>query len=214
MTDQDFRKPKRSNGRGLSLLLFGGGLLLVALVGGWLLFGDGSPTTDSPRPQADAGAAPGQLREVVLYFAASSGSYLVGESRSVEGCEDEAGCIAAVVAALAAGPGGEAVRVLPEEADLVALATEGSLVSLDFDADFVAGHPGGTRSELLTVYALADTLAVNFPHLRQVRFLVDGVPLETIKGHVDLRQPIAPDFTLVREASAAGDLSNVPARSE
>jgi hypothetical protein len=92
---------------------------------------------------------------------------------------------------------------------------EGSLVSLDFDAGFISGHPGGTQSELLTVYALANTLATNFPHLRQVRILVAGVPIETIKGHVDLRQPVTPDYSLVKEASApAGDLSRVPARSE
>ena len=56
-------------------------------------------------------------------------------------------------------------------------------------------------SELLSVYSVVDTLAVNFPYLRQVRFLVEGQPVATLKGHVDLRQPLAPDFNLTRSAA-------------
>jgi hypothetical protein len=77
-------------------------------------------------------------------------------------------------------------------------------VNVDFSQELISAHPGGTQSELLTIYGLADTLAVNFPHLRQMRVLVDGVPVATLKGHVDLRQPISPDFSLVEEGMAPG----------
>jgi hypothetical protein len=30
---------------------------------------------------------------------------------------------------------------------------------------------------------------------------VEGTPVATLKGHVDLRQPINPDFSLVEEGS-------------
>ena len=188
--------------------------LYVLLACIWLLTGcERSPEEQVP-PQADVQRE--QLsRQVLLYFADADGNRLIGEQRLVEGCSDENACVQAVVAALAAGPQDAAAAVLPETVVLNALAMDGSLVALDFNADFINAHPGGTRSELLTIYALADTLAANFPHLRQFNFLVDGVPIETIKGHVDLRQPITPDFSLVQEESAAaGDLSNVPARSE
>jgi len=62
---------------------------------------------------------------------------------------------------------------------------------------------------LLTVYALANTVAVNFPHLRQLRILVEGAAVETLKGHVDLRQPLVPDFSLVL-TPAAGAPSAAP----
>ena len=66
---------------------------------------------------------------------------------------------------------------------------DGSTALVDFSKDLIAGHPGGSVAELLTVYGLADTLAENFPHIRQVRILIDGEPVETIKGHIYLRQP-------------------------
>ena len=63
----------------------------------------------------------------------------------------------------------------------------------------------------MTIYGLADTLAVNFPHLRQMRVLVDGAPIATLKGHVDLRQPIHPDFSLVEEGMApVGGILSLP----
>jgi hypothetical protein len=86
-----------------------------------------------------------------------------------------------------------------------------SLVSVDFSQELIAAHPGGTQSELLTVYGLADTVAVNFPHLRQVQISVEGSPVATLKGHVDLRQPVNPDFSLVQEdLSPAGKMTSMP----
>ena len=46
--------------------------------------------------------------------------------------------------------------------------------------------------------ALADTLASNYPHIRQVRILIEGAEVESLKGHVDLRRPVPADFSLVR----------------
>ena len=71
-------------------------------------------------------------------------------------------------------------------------------MTLDFNARLVNGHPGGSLSELLTVYALVDSVSANFPHLRQVRLLVDGQPRETLKGHIDISQPVAADFSWTR----------------
>jgi hypothetical protein len=58
---------------------------------------------------------------------------------------------------------------------------------------------------LLTVYGVANTLAVNFPHLRQVRFLVAGQDVETLRGHVDLRAPVPADFRYGRPPLRSGD---------
>jgi len=59
-------------------------------------------------------------------------------------------------------------------------------------------------SELLTVQALANTLAANFPHIRQIRILIEGEPVQTLKGHVDLRGPIAAEFSPARSRLDAG----------
>jgi hypothetical protein len=62
----------------------------------------------------------------------------------------------------------------------------------------------------LTAYGLANTLVVNFPHIRQVRLLVEGRPLETLKGHVDLREPLPADFSLARPVAAGETPGRTP----
>jgi hypothetical protein len=115
------------------------------------------------------------------------------------------------VRALVAGSQDGFAAVLPAQVVLNDVSVEGSLVNVDFSQELISAHPGGTQSELLTIYALADTLTVNFPHLRQMRVLVDGAPIETLKGHVDLRQPINPDFSLVEEGMApVGRILSLP----
>ncbi len=141
-------------------------------------------------------------REVVLYFAATDGQTLVAETRTINECQVDEDCLREMVQLLISGPESDLAPILPAQVILRGVTVVDSLVNLDFSQDLIAAHPGGTQSELLTIYGLADTLAVNFPHLRQVQVLVEGAPVATLKGHVDLRQPIRPDFSLVEEGPA------------
>jgi spore germination protein GerM len=138
----------------------------------------------------------------VLYFASADGQALIAESRDIQACPDETSCLLDTVKALLAGPqDADLAAVFPQQVAVNNVQVEDSLVKVDFSRELVSAHPGGTQSEMLTVYALVDTLSVNFPHLRQVEIHVDGVPLETLKGHVDLRRPVVPDFSLVEEGA-------------
>jgi spore germination protein GerM len=65
------------------------------------------------------------------------------------------------------------------------------------------GHPGGSRTELLTVYAIVNAVTANLPAVQRVQILVDGKEVDTIAGHVDIRRPVARDTSLVREGEAA-----------
>lgn len=142
-----------------------------------------------------------QSRTVTLYFAAPDGTGLVAEAREIADCPIEEDCLKATVQALLDGPAGSLAPVFPPQAKLRGLNFTGTELQVDFSQSLVDAHPGGSWGELLTIYALADTVAVNFPHLRQIRLLVEGAAVDTLKGHVDLRQPIGPDFTLVLKAA-------------
>jgi spore germination protein GerM len=151
-------------------------------------------------------------RDVVLYFASADGQTLVAETRTINECQRDEDCLRDTVEALISGPQDGLVPILPEQVVLRGLTVVDSLVNIDFSQELVDAHPGGTQSELLTIYGLADTLVVNFPHLRQVQVLVEGAPVATLKGHVDLRQPINPDFSLVEEGLApTGKIISLPA---
>lgn len=154
---------------------------------------------------------PSAAREVILYFSSADGQTLLAEPRQIAGCELDEDCLTSTVQALIDGPSGDMVPILPSRTTLLGLAVEGSLVQVDFSRELIDAHPGGTQSELLTVYGLADTLTANFPHLRQVQILVEGSPVTTLKGHVDLRRPVYPDFSFVEEGAAPiGRMDSLP----
>jgi len=186
-------KGKSWRGR-LVLLAF----LLILLTFGLLIARKYLSTPPSGPAPATAVSEPKQLREVVLYFGSPDGSFLVAEVRQVEDCLAEADCLRATVQSLVDGPVTDLVAVLPSHAQIRGVNASDGVATVDFSRDLVSGHPGGSVSELLTVYSLVDTLAENFPHLRQVRILVEGQPVETLKGHVDLREPVKADFSFTR----------------
>lgn len=179
----------------LLLLVF----LVVLLVFGALVLrmcrqAPSPPETEAPAVQEE----PRQLREVLLYFGAANGEYLASETREIEDCLEEVDCIRSTVQALANGPEADLVPILPAHAVVRGVAVDGGTAAIDFSRDLVTAHPGGSASELLTVYGLANTLAENFPHIRQVRILVEGEAIESLKGHVDLSGPVKADFSFSR----------------
>ncbi|MCK4509413.1 MAG: GerMN domain-containing protein [Desulfuromonadales bacterium] len=202
------RRPLRKR-----LILFGCLVVLVFSVG--LLVGY-FKTREAPRVEPVAMDTSAQLsRDVVLYFASADGQTLVAETRKINECQIDEDCLRDTVEALIAGPESGFAPILSTQVRLLGITVVDSLVTIDFSQEMIAAHPGGTQSELLTIYGLVDTLAVNFPHLRQAQFLVEGAPVSTLKGHVDLRQPINPDFTLVEEGLApVGKMNSLPAGRE
>lgn len=173
---------------------------LVILIAFGLLVGRKYLVSRPPAQPVATVPAPeeGQVREVVLYFGAPEGTHLVPEAREVGDCLEEANCVRETVQALINGPVGDRIPIIPSHAILREVSLEDGTAVLNFSRDLVAGHPGGSISELLTIYGLADTLAVNFPHIRQVRILIEGEAVETLKGHLGLREPVKADFRYTR----------------
>ena len=60
-----------------------------------------------------------------------------------------------------------------------------------------AAQPGGSRSELLTVYSIVNSLVANFPAIRSVQILLEDRMVTSLGGHVDLSRPLPADMTLV-----------------
>jgi spore germination protein GerM len=172
--------------------------IIVLLVGG-LLLGRFFFFTPGPPPASPTLVAePRPAREILLYFGTPDGSHLATETRQIDFCPDEEECLRATVQALIAGPQGPLLAILPSQAVLRGVSIEQATATVDFSRALIGHHPGGSVSELFSVFGLANTLVVNFPHIRQVRLLVEGQPLETLKGHVDLREPLSADFSLTR----------------
>ena len=90
--------------------------------------------------------------------------------------------------------------VVPEGTALRAFyTTERGDAFVDLTPEVAARHPGGSSTELLTVYAIVNAVTANLPTIQRVQILIDGREVDTLAGHVDLRRPLERDFSVVRE---------------
>lgn len=150
----------------------------------------------NPSPPAASTMEPG-THPIVLFFAAESGEGLVREWREVESCDKISICLEDVLEELINGPVSDLAPVLPSTGMFNSVRLDGEIARVDFARELLAALPAGSNSEMLAVYAVVDSLAANFPQVHKVLFTLDGAPLQTLKGHVDVRSPIEPDYSLV-----------------
>ncbi len=82
--------------------------------------------------------------------------------------------------------------------------TEQGDAFVDLSSEAVTEHTGGSLDELFSVYAIVNTLAGNMPAIKRVQILVDGKEVDSLAGHVDLRNPLPPSarWTALPSASA------------
>src|SRR3954469_9937094 len=64
--------------------------------------------------------------------------------------------------------------------------TADGLCVVDLSGAFADGHRSGVMVEEMTIASIVESLALNVPSVRQVKFLVDGKERETLAGHADL----------------------------
>ena len=76
--------------------------------------------------------------------------------------------------------------------------TSDGLAHADFSAQLASEHPGGSSSELLSVYSIVNTLVFNIDDIKKVQILIEGQTIDTIAGHMDCRQPFAPDIKIIK----------------
>jgi len=141
-----------------------------------------------------------ETKEVVLYFSDHEGGYLIGEKRAIlkrDEVEEEA---KEIVIELIKGPKGKRISTLPSQTKLLAFQLGGrGVAQINFDQAFLRDHPGGSSAEMMTVYAIVNSLTFNFPQIKQVQFLVEGKAIETIAGHLSLKQPVPSRPDLIKK---------------
>ena len=156
------------------------------------------PTQTSPVTPA---TAPTAHITATLYYASQNGDSLVAVRREVPLAEGIVAQGRQIVAAQLEPAPTPYVSVIPMGTSLRAFyVTERGEAFVDLSGQISSGHPGGSFTELLTVYALVNTVTANLPAVQRVQILVDGKEVDTIAGHVDVRRPLQTDLSLVVEA--------------
>lgn len=124
-------------------------------------------------------------KAVVLYFADEQAMGLIPEQRTIEISVKQT-IESRIVEELIKGPAKESelYATIPVETKINNINTEGGICYVDLSGDFVSKHPGGSSGELLTIYSIVNSLT-ELENVKQVQFLIDGVKVSSLTGHVD-----------------------------
>ena len=182
-------KRRTSRAKGILLLSF----LVFAVVLGALVFRKYDTATRSVEPAPPA-TAPAGSAVVTLFFAAPDGTGLAREGRQVVLAEQVEEGVRSVVEELISGPVGSLAPTLPANTRVLGVQLAGDVARIDFGSEFRENLPFGSSAGMAAVYSIVDTVAVNFPAIKAVQFLIEGEQVEEL-GHLDLSTPLAPDFT-------------------
>lgn len=183
------------------------GFIVAALVVWWLLFvavprwyrGDAPPEAAAgPAPGAPGTAAAQRKITATLYVVGDNGLSLVPVQREVPFGETIVEQARQIVEAQLSRPEAPLVSPIPDDTTLRALyLSERGDVFVDLSGEAAAKHSGGSIDEILTVYAIVNTVTVNLPAITRVQILIDGKEVDTLAGHVDLRNPLSKNLTWV-----------------
>ena len=93
------------------------------------------------------------------------------------------------------------INPIPEDLQLRSLyyLEKQHMIILDFSEELITKFPAGTASELEFIYFIVDNLCYNFKEIKKVKIMVSGNEYRTISGHIDIENPIYPNFRYLRD---------------
>ena len=127
----------------------------------------------------------------VVYFQAESDGRLMPEQRRGYGTIEER------LTAVTEGPRTHGLSaIVPRGTRVLGYRLDEGTLIVNFNDRLRTGHSGGSYGELLTVYGIVNSL-VDGPGVRNVQILIDGEQVDSLAGHVYLREPLIRDHSLV-----------------
>jgi len=143
--------------------------------------------------------------QIVLYFSDSGERFLKPEERYIPKRTDQVEQAKEVVKALLDGSKKKLGNTFPEKVTLENIVIdEKKIAYISFDKALVQRHPGGSASEMATIYSLTNSLIKNIPDIKKVKILVAGKEIESIKGHINTRYPFSMNKDLLAPGSKEG----------
>lgn len=181
-------KKKKKGGRILILSL------IIACVLGFLVFFF-LTLFDSVYPPVTGKGVKEKSREkqqVTLYFSDTNERFLFPEKRYIPYDKTREGQATELVKALVDGSKTGLVNTFPLKTDIISVKIDADQTArINFGQNLSANHPGGSASEMATIYSLTNTLIANIPEIKKVKMLIEGKDPESLKGHIDIRMPFA-----------------------
>jgi hypothetical protein len=157
---------------------------------------DGQPAVADAPAGGGSGQAPAEIH---LYFADAQKGVLKAEKRLLTTAGHPAETGRAIAEQLIQGPQSNLAPTVPSRARLKSFyLTPDGTAYVNLDSEIRSGHPGGVQMEMLTLFSIVNSLVLNVPEIQRVRILIDGREVDTLAGHIDIRQPFKANMLIIR----------------
>ena len=137
---------------------------------------------------------------VHLYFADETDQFLKVEDRVVAHPDSPCQFAQILLNALFEGSNNNLNPLLPKGDFLraVYIVNDSQTAYVDLKQMIISHFPGGVTQELLTIYAIVNTLTLNMREVKQVKIIIGGQEANTLNGHLDIRYPYTTNMLIVR----------------
>jgi len=183
------RRKKKSGTGGLKTIIFAAVVTFAIGLFLFIKYGDRltGPTT-GPVPSKPASM------QVKLYLSDEEGLMLKALTGSVKSGTTEQE-IKEAIGRLIDDPS----STIPQGTRLLGVRIDKEVAFVDFSAEIVKNHPGGSSGETQTIYSIVDTVTLNFSNIKEVQILVEGKKEQTLAGHIDISMPLGPDTDIITD---------------
>ena len=169
-------------------LLIAGGVLVVMAVLPKIL------SRETAQPAEATGAPTSNARRIqaTLFYVSDDGAELIQVPREVLFGDTPALQARYIVQAQLETPAKGFASAIPPGVKVrsLFLGAHGEAY-VDLSPEIMTGHHGGSLDEALAVFALVNAVTSNLPDVTAVQILVDGKEVDSLAGHIDLREPIS-----------------------
>ena len=191
--------------RRTGLLLLAGVAAAVAIVFAANLLSDRQSQEIATLENASTNIAPpSDAVPMRLLFPGPEGK-LHSEERQLLPVDTAENAIRQLLEALLEGPQSESLHQLfeSEAVSVDVLLTQSSQIFVNLvSSELSSPPPMGTHQEILTVFALVNSIVLNFPEIRGIVLLWNGEQNSTFAGHIDTTQPLTVDTSLIAASPA------------
>ena len=150
-----------------------------------------SGSSASSGGSASTVAKPVETKEltVKVYYPNDEGERLVAVSRKVKLSDGTDKYTAAMKSLMQGTKEKGQSAIIPRQAKLRSVKVKDGVATVDFSGDILKHFVGGSTGEEMLVGSVVNTLT-EFPEVTSVQILIDGNPVESLAGHMDLTMPI------------------------
>jgi spore germination protein GerM len=169
-----------------ALLIVGGVLVVMAVLPKML-------SRETAQPADAPGSPTSSTRRIraTLFYVSDDGAELIQVPREILFGDTPALQARYIVEAQLEAPGKGFASAIPTGVKVrsLFLGARGEAY-VDLSRDILTGHHGGSLDEALAVFAIVNAVTSNLPNVSAVQILVEGKEVDSLAGHIDLREPI------------------------